>query len=116
MSGPFKSLVGLYLLKHIYIYIYQAVKGAPPSTWAASAGPADNREFRKKEMKTKQQNAQGAVFMAGASRTCKFVKLNLRSVDGVDLLGLFYAFSQQASSCVRSIAVRSATFRRNLLL
>ena len=54
--------------------------------------------------------------MAGASRTCKFVKLKLRSVDGVDLLGLFYAFSQQASSCVRSIAVRSATFRRNLLL
>ena len=34
----------------------------------------------------------------------------------MDLLGLFYDFSQQASSFVRSTAVRSATFRRDPLL
>ena len=54
--------------------------------------------------------------MAGASRIWKFVKPNLLRVYDVDLLGLFYDFSQQASSFARSTAVRSATFGRDLLL
>ena len=54
--------------------------------------------------------------MAGASRIWKFVKSNLLRVYDVNLLGLFNDFSQQASSFVRSTAVRSATFRRDLLL
>ena len=44
------------------------------------------------------------------------MKSNLLRVYDVDLLGLFYDFSQQASSFVRSTAVCSATFRRDLLL
>ena len=74
-----------------------------------------NIEVRKKEMKTKQKNAQGVVFMVGASRIWKFVKPNLLRVHDVNLLGLSYDFSQ-VSSFVRSIAVCSATFRRDLLL
>ena len=54
--------------------------------------------------------------MAGASKIWKFVKPNLLRVYDVDLLGLFYDFSQQASSFARSTAVRSATFGRDLLL
>ena len=54
--------------------------------------------------------------MAGASRIWKFVKPNLLRVYDMDLLGLFYDFSQQASSFARSTAVRSATFGRDLLL
>ena len=54
--------------------------------------------------------------MAGASKIWKFVKPNLLRVYDVDLPGLFYDFSQQASSFVRSTAVCSATFRRDLLL
>ena len=56
------------------------------------------------------------MLKAGASRIWKFVKLNLLRVYDVDLLGLFYDFSQQASSFVRSTAARSATFRGDLLL
>ena len=70
-------------------------------------------------MKTKQNiNAQGAVLMADASRIFKFVKSNLTLLReyNVDLLGHFNDFSQQASSFVRSTAVCSATFRRDLLL
>ena len=52
----------------------------------------------------------------GASRIWKFVKSNLLRVYNVDLLGLFYEFSQQVSSFVRSTAGCSATFRRDLLL
>ena len=66
-------------------------------------------------MKTKQ-NAQGAVLTSGASRIWKFVKQNLLKVCDLHLLGHFNDFSQQASSSVRSTAVRSATFRRDLLL
>ena len=54
--------------------------------------------------------------MGGASKIWKFVTSNLLREYDVDLLGLFYDFSQQASSFVRSTAVRSATFRRDLLL
>ena len=54
--------------------------------------------------------------MAGASRIWKFVRSNLHRVYHVDLLGLFYDSSQQVSSFVRSTAVCSATFRRDLLL
>ena len=54
--------------------------------------------------------------MAGVSRIWKFVKSNLLREYDVDLLGLFYDFSQQASSFVRSTAVCSATFRRDVLL
>ena len=53
--------------------------------------------------------------MAGASRIGKLVKSNLLRVYDVDLLGLFYGFSQ-VSRCVRSTAVCSANFRRYLLL
>ena len=53
--------------------------------------------------------------MAGASRIWEFVKSNLLRVYDVDLLGLFYDFSQ-VSSLVRSNAVCSAIFRRDLLL
>ena len=57
------------------------------------------------------------MLMACASRIWKFVKPNLLiRVYDVDLLGLFYDFSQQASSFVRSTAARSATFSRDLLL
>ena len=55
------------------------------------------------------------MLIAGASRIGKFVKSNLLREYDVDLLGLFYDFSQQASSFVRSTAVCSATFRRDLL-
>ena len=54
--------------------------------------------------------------MAGASRIWEFVKSNLLRVYDVDLLGLFYDFSQQVSSFVRSTEVCSASFRRDLLL
>ena len=40
-------------------------------------------------MKTKQENAQGVVLMAGSSRIWKFGESNLLWVDDVDLLGLF---------------------------
>ena len=56
------------------------------------------------------------MLIAGASRIGKFVKSNLLREYDVDLLGLFYDFSQQASSFVRSTAVCSATFRRDVLL
>ena len=75
----------------------------------------DSREFREKEMKT-NKNSQGAVLMAGASRIWKCVKSKLLKVYDVDLLGLFYDFSQQVSSFVRPTAVCSATFCRDLLL
>ena len=45
-----------------------------------------------------------------------FVKPNLLREYDVDLRGLFYDFSQQASSFVRSTAVCSAAFRGDLLL
>ena len=58
--------------------------------------------------------------MAGASRIWKFVESNLLRDYDVDLCwdlrSTFYDFSQQASSFVRSTAVCSATFRRDLLL
>ena len=57
--------------------------------------------------------------MAGASRIWKFVKSNLLRKYDVDLLGPtfdIYDFSQQVSSFVRSTAVCSATFRRDLPL
>ena len=54
--------------------------------------------------------------MVIASRIWKIVKSNLLRVYDVDLLGLFYDFSQQVSSFVRSTAVYSATFRPGLLL
>ena len=54
--------------------------------------------------------------MAGASRIWKIVKSNLLRVYDVDLLGLSYDFSKQVSSFVRSTAVCSANFRRDLLL
>ena len=66
-------------------------------------------------MKT-NKNSQGAVLIAGASRIWKCVKSKLLKVYDVDLLGLFYDFPQQVSSFVRSTAVRSATFCRDLLL
>ena len=53
--------------------------------------------------------------MAGASRIRKFVKSNLLREYDVDLLGLFHDFSQLASRFMRSIAVCSATFNRDLL-
>ena len=59
---------------------------------------------------------RGAVLMAGASKIWKFVESNLLGEYDVDLLELFNDFSQQASSFVRSTAVCSATFRRDLLL
>ena len=69
-----------------------------------------------KRNENKTKNAQGVVLMAGASRIWKYVKSNLLRVYDVDLLGLFYDFSQQVSSFVRSTEVSSATFRRDLLL
>ena len=54
--------------------------------------------------------------MAGASKIWQFVKSNLLREYDVDLLELFNDFSQQASSFVRSTAVCSATFRRDMLL
>ena len=56
------------------------------------------------------------VLMAGASRIRKFVKSNKLRVHDVDLLGLLYDVSLQVSSFVRSTAVCSATFRRDMLL
>ena len=56
------------------------------------------------------------MLIAGASRIGKFVKSNLLREYDVDLLGLFYDFSQQASSFVRSTAGCSTTFRPDLLL
>ena len=53
--------------------------------------------------------------MVGAASNWKFVKSNLRREYDVDLLGHFHDFSQ-ASSFMRSTAVCSATFRRDLLL
>ena len=67
-------------------------------------------------MKTKRKVLRGAVLMAGASKIWQFVKSNLLREYDVDLLELFNDFSQQASSFVRSTAVCSATFRRDLLL
>ena len=68
---------------------------------------------KRNENKTKK--AQGVVLMADASRIWKFVKSNLLRVYDVDLLGRFNDFSQ-VSSFVRSTAVCSATFRRDVLL
>ena len=56
------------------------------------------------------------MLMVGATRIRKFVKSNLLRIYDVDLLGLFYDFSRQVSSFVRSTAVCSATFRRDLLV
>ena len=56
------------------------------------------------------------MLMAGATRIRKFVKSNLLRIYDVDLTGLFYDFSRQVSSFVRSTAVCSATFRRDLLV
>ena len=67
-------------------------------------------------MKTKRKVLRGAVLMAGASKIWQFVKSNLLREYDVDLLELFNDFSQQASSFVRSTAVCSATFRRDMLL
>ena len=50
--------------------------------------------FGKKKFKQKK-NADGLVFMAGAFRIWKFVKIELLRVYDVDLLGLCYDFSQQ---------------------
>ena len=69
-----------------------------------------------KRNENKTKNAQGVVLMAGASRIWKYVKSNLLRVYDVDLLGLFYDFSQQVSSFVRPTAVCSATFGRDLFL
>ena len=54
--------------------------------------------------------------MAGSSEILKFVKSKLPREYDVDLLGLCYDFSQQASSSVWLTAVCSAIFRRDLLL
>ena len=81
-----------------------------------NVGRRHQERVSEKRNENKTKNAQGAVLMAGASRIWKFVKSNLLRVYDVNLLGLFNDFSQQASSFVRSTAVRSATFRRDLLL
>ena len=58
----------------------------------------------------------GAVLRSGACRILNFVKSNSFREYDVDPLERRYDFSQQASNFVRSTAVYSATFRRNLLL
>ena len=60
------------------------------------------------------------MLMAGASRIWNFVKTNLIGEKigrgPVGVCSIFYDFSQQTSSFVRSTAVCSSTFRRDLLL
>ena len=60
------------------------------------------------------------MLMAGAPRIWNFVKTNLIGEKigrgPVGGCSIFYDFSQQTSSFVRSTAVCSSTFRRDLLL
>ena len=70
-----------------------------------------------KRNENKTKNAQGAVLMEGASRIWKFVKSNLlRGCMTWTCWAFFCGFALQVSSFVRSTAVCSATFRRDLLL
>ena len=66
-----------------------------------------------KKINENSKKCQGAVLMAGASRTWKIVNEDI-SLDMTDQPGRFYDFSQ-ASSFVRSTAVCSSTFHRHFL-
>ena len=82
-----------------------------------NVGRRHQERVSEKRNENKTKNAQGAVLMEGASRIWKFVKSNLlRGCMTWTCWAFFCGFALQVSSFVRSTAVCSATFRRDLLI
>ena len=80
-----------------------------------------NREFRIKEVKTQKKCSGGGAHGGCIQDLENFEIKSAHGICGGPLLGpafvfFFFDFSRQASTCVRSTAVRFALFRRDLFL